>query len=360
MPLMYKQNIKPEPIMKRFFKTAGLVLLFVAMMTPNVDGRGRNNSSGERRTSQTTHSQSSRPGNMGRSTHGTNRPGNFGNSQSRPGNGSSYRPGNSGNNRPDHGTRPGNGSSYRPGNSGNNRPDHGTRPGNGNSYRPGNSGNNRPDHSGNNRPDHGTRPGNGNSYRSDHSSHNRPQPGHNNWNDHGHQHNHPSYYGHRPHHIPHYHGWNRPMPPRHWHPAPGWRPFRSILGISLGTGFGISVNALINSGYNVNYYGDNTIYVSDAMMLNLLWPDAVLYYEGGGLCGSRFVYSTGYYDMNRYNMAYASLTNVYGLPVSVQNTAAGIEATWWGTGNQFIRLAFQSDYAQNGNLRYFTTLSFGN
>jgi len=307
---MYKQNIKPEPIMKRFFKTAGLVLLFVAMMTPNVDGRGRNNSSGERRTSQTTHSQSSRPGNMGRSTHGTSRPGNSGSSSSRPGKGNSYRP----------------------------------------------------DHSSHNRPDHGTRPGNGNGYRPDHGSHNRPQPGHNNWNGHGHgqQHNHPSYYGHRPHHFPHYHGWHRPMPPRHWHPAPNWRPFRSILGISLGTGFGISVNALINNGYNVNYYGDNTIYVRDALMLNLMWPDAVLYYEGGGLCGSQFVYSTGYYDMNRYNMAYASLTNVYGLPVSVQNTSAGVEATWWGTGNQFIRLAFQSDYAQNGNLRYFTTLSFGN
>ena len=64
--------------------------------------------------------------------------------------------------------------------------------------------------------------------------------------------------------------------------------------------------------------------------------------------------------MNQYNMAYTSLTNAYGPPVSIQNLASGVEATWWGTGNQFIRLSYTSDYANNGYMRYFTTLSFGN
>lgn len=64
--------------------------------------------------------------------------------------------------------------------------------------------------------------------------------------------------------------------------------------------------------------------------------------------------------MNRYNLTYNSLVNAYGSPYSVQNTSSGMEATWWGTGNQFIRLAFSTDYSQNGSLRYYTTLSYGN
>ena len=211
--------------------------------------------------------------------------------------------------------------------------------------------NNRP--SGNHRPDHGVRPGHnnfgpGHAHRPD----NRPgyRPG-------AHR---PSHVGHRPTHIPHFAGWHRPAPPRHWRPAPNWRPFRSILGITLGTGFNISLNFLNNNGYNVNYYGDNTIYLRDVSMLNMLWPDAVLYYNnGGGLCGSRFVYSSGYYDMNRYNMAYASLSNTYGMPASIQNTSSGVEVTWWGVNNQFVRLSYESNYAQNGSLNYYTTLSFG-
>ncbi len=346
--------------MKRFFKSVSIVLLCMAMFAPGAEGRGRNNGN-ERTTTQKTQNHSSRPGNMGRPTHGSTRPGNNGGNvnnrpsgNNRPGNG--VRPGNnggnvnnrpSGNNRPDHGVRPGhNGGNVNNRPSGNNRPDHGVRPGHN-----GGNVNNRP--SGNNRPDHGVRPGQnnfgpGHAHRPD----NRPgyRPG-------AHR---PSHVGHRPTHIPHFAGWHRPAPPRHWRPAPNWRPFRSILGITLGTGFNISLNFLNNNGYNVNYYGDNTIYLRDVSMLNMLWPDAVLYYNnGGGLCGSRFVYSSGYYDMNRYNMAYASLSNTYGMPASIQNTSSGVEVTWWGVNNQFVRLSYESNYAQNGSLNYYTTLSFG-
>lgn len=314
--------------MKRFFRLAGLVLISMAMLTPTVDARGRNNS-GDRRSPQHSQTQTTRPGNMGRPTQNA----------SRPGNNHGVRPGNNGNN------RPGNTHGVRPGNNGN------SRPGNTNGVRPGNNGNNHP---GNN---HGVRPGNNWNNpggRPGHVNQGRP---HNNPSRPGHG---PSHFGHRPTHIPHFAGWHRPAPPRYWRPAPQWRPFRSILGIALGTSFGLSINALMNNGYNVNYYGDNTIYLNDATMLNMLWPDAVLYYNGGGLCGSRFIYTSPYYDMNRYNLAFTTLANTYGNPASIQNTSAGIEATWWGTGNQFIRLSYMSDYAQNGSLCYFTTLSFGN
>ncbi len=160
---------------------------------------------------------------------------------------------------------------------------------------------------------------------------------------------------------PHY-GWFRPTPPPHWHAPGSWRPFRSVLGVTFGTTLALTINALVNNGYAVTSYGNNNVYVSNVPMLNMVWPDAVLFYNNaGGLCGSRFVYSTPYYDQGRYNAAYASLVGGYGYPVSIQNTAGGgVEATWWGSGNQFIRLAYDASYAQDGSLRYFTTLSFGN
>jgi len=244
------------------------------------------------------------------------------------------------------------------------KPQQHERPGN-NHNKPGNN-TNRPDN-GHNRPNHGQ---------------NRPDYGHNKPN-HGHNHpSHPGFGGHgghrpdyhpnhgpghnmhhgpmRPHMPPHY-GWYRPAPPRGWRAPHYWRPFSTILGISLGSTINLSINALVSNGYAITSYGDNSVYVSNVPMLNMMWPDAVLYYNGvGGLCGSRFVYSTGFYDMNRYNLTYNSLVNAYGMPYSLQNTASGMEATWWGTNNQFIRLAFSADYSQNGSLRYFTTLSFGN
>jgi len=140
-----------------------------------------------------------------------------------------------------------------------------------------------------------------------------------------------------------------------------WRPFTTILGIALGTSINISVNALISSGYNVAGYATDMVYLNNVSMLNMLWPDATLYYNSyGGLYSSEFVYYSPYYDMSRYNMAMNRLIGTYGQPASIQNTAAGLTATWWGGNNNFIRLTYGSQYAGNGNLNYYTTLSFGN
>lgn len=293
--------------MNRLLKTAAVFSLCIALAVPVADSRGRIDRS---ESPSRTHQPQSRPGNNGH-----NRPGH-----------NSNRPGNN-NNRPDH-NRPGH-NNNRPGNN-HNRPDHNRPGGNHHHHRPGNPGG----ALGGGRPDY--------------------RPGH-------HHHDNRHHHGPMRPNLPPHHHWHCPPPPPHWRPSPHWRPFRSILGITFGTALNISVNALIQNGYVVNSYGQNTIYVSNASMLNLMWPDAVLYYNNaGGLCGSRFIYSSGFYDMNRYNMAYASLVNGYGAPVSVQNTSLGVEATWWGTGNQFIRLAFEPEYTDDGSLRYFTTLSFGN
>lgn len=230
----------------------------------------------------------------------------------------------------------------RPGNNGS-----GQRPGNnGNNNRPGGQHNN-----GNNRPNHNVTPS-----RPQHpqwNQTNRPRPGG------GNHHFNPGPPPPRPM-MPIHRPWHRPTPPPAYRPAPGWRPFGSILGVALGSAINFSVNALINSGYTVSGYGNDAIYVTNAPMLNMMWPDATLFYNNGGLYASEFVYSTPNYNMNRYYNTYNMLVRNYGAPIDVTNVNGLVSSTWWGTNNQFIRLTFQSGIAANGMTRFFTTLSFGN
>lgn len=312
--------------MKKIIRTAAALILCAALMTEGIEARGRKDYNDNRNRQEQTRRPGQNGGNQNRP--GNNRPGNNGGNHNRPGNngGNHNRPGNSGGNH----NRPGNngGNHNRPGNNGGNH----NRPGD-NHFRPGN--NNRP-------PQAGYRPGH-------HPSH----PGHP-----GHDFRPGPVY--RPH-LPPPRPFYRPVPPPHYRPVAPWRPFTTILGIALGTSINISVNALINSGYNVAGYASDMVYLNNVSMLNMLWPDATLYYNSyGGLYSSEFVYYSPYYDMSRYNMAMNRLIVTYGQPASIQNTAAGLTATWWGGNNNFIRLTYGSQYAGNGNLNYYTTLSFGN
>lgn len=107
-------------------------------------------------------------------------------------------------------------------------------------------------------------------------------------------------------------------------------------------------------------YGDDAICLNNVNQLNLLWPSATLYYNNGYLNASQYVYSTTYYDMNRYNTAYRMLVNNYGVPVSSQQlSGGGIEASWWGNNGQYVTLQYLPQQAADGLLRYYTTLSFG-
>lgn len=310
--------------MKRFLKTVATLLICGALMAPAADAqttRGRNtnttqkpspaqtrpSTSGTRPS--TTPSQTVRPGNTGGST---TRPG------GQPGIGSGTRPGG----QQPGGQQPGMSNGTRPGQQpGGQQPGMGNRPG----VQPGVPGG----FVGNQPPAYHPAP-----------PANRPPA--------------------RPNMPYHPSVWTRPTPPPSWRPPVTWNPIRSILGIALGTAFNISVNSLINSGYTVTHYGNNNVFLSNVAMLNLRWPEAVLYYNGGGLCGSRFVYSTRFQDMTRYNTVYSTLVSMYGMPFSVENTASGIQSTWWGTGNQFITLSFGPEYLPTGIINYMTVLSFGN
>lgn len=300
--------------MRRFLQSVAIMLMCTALACPTLEARGRNN------TNNSTTEQR-RPSNN------ANRPGN---------NGSGQRPGNNDNNN-------------RPGgqhNNGNNRPGN-----NGNNHRPDNNGN-RP--STPNRPNHNVTPSRPQHPQWNQGSHaNRPRPGG------GNHHFNPGPPPPRPM-MPIHRPWHRPTPPPAYRPAPGWRPFGSILGVALGSAINFSINTLINSGYTVSGYGNNAIYVTNASMLNMMWPDATLFYNNGGLYASEFVYSTPNYNMNRYYNTYNMLVRNYGTPIDVTNVNGLVSSTWWGTNNQFIRLTFQSGIAGNGMTRFFTTLSFGN
>ena len=302
--------------------------------------RGPGASNGNRPCNNGNGNRPSNPGANHRPGTG-NRPSNPGGSNrpSTPGN--NNRPSNPGNNGGSH--RPGNGN--RPGNT--NPPMN--RPGNGNHNCPGNNGhypgNNRPGHPdyGHRPPQHPPRPG-----RPDYG-HRPPRPGR----PHGLPPR-PMGPGYR-HPVPFFGHWHRPVPPPRWHYTAGVGPvFSTILGVAIGATIASSLNSLAANGYTVSNYGSDVVYLSNVPQMNLMWPDAAMYYNNGLLCGSQFTYPTSYYDMSRYNTLYNRFVQLYGAPVSTGNSGGIVSATWFGGDNRFVTIEFNGSY---GN--YYTTLSYG-
>lgn len=151
----------------------------------------------------------------------------------------------------------------------------------------------------------------------------------------------------------------RPTPPPTFRPYNGCPVLRSVFSITFGTAIDISRDYLNRHSYNVYHYGNDVIYLRNVTENGYVWPDATLYFDAHGLTGSQFIYSTNYNNRSRYNNVYNTLYNQYGAPISMQNTNNGVIATWWGYDGQYISLEYSPNYTNNGQLRYFTTLSFG-
>ena len=147
----------------------------------------------------------------------------------------------------------------------------------------------------------------------------------------------------------------RPVPPPAWRPRPGIPVIRGVLGLAFGAAFNISLDHLYNSGYTVDGYANDIVYLRNVPVLNYVWTDGALYYGNGGLDASSFYYSTPGYDLSRYNAVYSSLVRTYGTPVSVNNAAGAMSATWFGGNNGYVTLSFGA--GQPG--RFLTTLTFG-
>lgn len=150
-------------------------------------------------------------------------------------------------------------------------------------------------------------------------------------------------------HRPHY----RPTPPPQWRPRRGLPVVRGILGLTFGTTLGLSLDYLYNSGYTVDGYANDVVYLRNVNALNYIWTDAALYYGTNGFDASSFYYASPYYDMGRYNSVYNTLVATYGAPISRNNGVA----TWFGGNNGYITLSFGASNVAGGALRYLTTLT---
>lgn len=321
--------------MKRFIRILSIAFMCGILVVPPVEAQNRRAPSRD---------QSGSHGRPAGGAHGSRPSAPAGGTRpSRPDNGRPSRPGGNGSN---HGGRP-------------SRPVSPNPPGN-NANRPGRPGDNRPGHpGGEHRPGW---PGNSHNPGRPHPgpSHNpsRPKP--------------PVGGVHRPGPRPPYMApprrpyrpvvrpWVRPVPPPSWRPYRGCPVIGGILGITFGTAIGVSLDYLYGGGYTVDGYGPDVVYLRNVSQLSYIWPDATLYYGTGGFDRSQFVYSTGGYDISRYNGVYNNLVLQYGSPVNYVNNGNGFTATWFGNGNGYISLHFGPNYTTGGQLRYFTTLTFGN
>lgn len=346
--------------MKRLIRIFVIALVSIAMMVPPVEAQSRTTGNRNERSHST---QNSRPNNSGRPSNSSGRPGN---------NNNGHRPGNNGGS---NGHRPGNNNPGRPGNNnnghrpGNNGGNNGHRPGNNNPGRPGNNNNgHRP---GNNGGNNGHRPGgNNNGHRPGNNGHNPGRPGHGGYNP-GRPHR-PGgdYRPNRPHrptvivpphrpHRPPMRPWSRPVPPPSWRPRPAAPVIASILGITFGTAINMSLDYLINRGYTIDGYGNDAVYLRDVNEMSYYWPDATLYYGAGGLARSEFLYSTSFPDPMRYNSLYTRFNRTYGPPINIVRTGGVLSATWFAPNRGYVTIDYRSQYSLGGELRYFTTLTFG-
>ena len=151
---------------------------------------------------------------------------------------------------------------------------------------------------------------------------------------------------------PWYHHYARPIRPHYYRPLDF--AFVDFLGVAIGSSIAYSLDRLRYNNYSIVGYDDGAVYLRDINELGYYWPDATFYYNDGCLVASEYIYSTTYDSHSRYNGVFNQLCRRYGAPVR----GDGYSATWYGTSG-YITLSYRSDYAYNGYLRYFTTLTYG-
>jgi hypothetical protein len=146
--------------------------------------------------------------------------------------------------------------------------------------------------------------------------------------------------------------WYRPVVPYGWHPYTGAPVIDRILGITFGTLFNTSIEYLYYNGYEIDGYADHVIYLRDVALINHLWDDVMLCFDGDDrLVNTQFVYHSSHIDRYRYNRIYNSLCRVYGSPIT--SDSRGI--SWFGGScNGWITLANYEDIGH-----YYMTLSIG-
>ena len=151
--------------------------------------------------------------------------------------------------------------------------------------------------------------------------------------------------------------WRNPIRPsvRPWRPSTMWvyRPIVTInisryssyptiagvLGLRWGTSFINSLNYLYYSGYEIDGFENNIVYLTDVELMNYDWDDVMLQFDGNdNLDYVEFAYWDNYYNTNRFYSLYNTLCSIYGSPVSYNNSMY----SWYGgDGIGYVNLGMQ-------------------
>lgn len=151
--------------------------------------------------------------------------------------------------------------------------------------------------------------------------------------------------------------WRNPIRPsvRQWRPSTMWvyRPIVTInisryssyptiagvLGLRWGTSFINSLNYLYYSGYEIDGFENNIVYLTDVELMNYDWDDVMLQFDGNdNLDYVEFAYWDNYYNTNRFYSLYNTLCSIYGSPVSYNNSMY----SWYGgDGIGYVNLGMQ-------------------
>ena len=151
--------------------------------------------------------------------------------------------------------------------------------------------------------------------------------------------------------------WVRPLPPPHYRPVYRGSLLGNILGLSFGIAFNSALDNLYYSGYTIDGYMHDQVYLSGVAQFNYMWPDATLFFNNGGLVRSQFFDPTIGYDVTRYYDTYATLCRMYGNPAMQNMAGTVLSATWFGGGGDYITLQYTP--MASGDFNYFTILTIG-
>ena len=164
--------------------------------------------------------------------------------------------------------------------------------------------------------------------------------------------------------------WRNPIRPsvRQWRPSTMWvyRPIVTIninryssypsiagvLGLRWGTSFINSLNYLYYSGYEIDGFENNIVYLTDVELMDYAWDDVMLQFDGNdNLDYVEFAYWNYTYDTSRFYSLYHTLCSIYGSPVSYDNSMY----SWYGgDGIGYVNLGMQY-----GTDVCYTVLAFG-
>ena len=164
--------------------------------------------------------------------------------------------------------------------------------------------------------------------------------------------------------------WRNPIRPsvRQWRPSTMWvyRPIVTIninryssyptiagvLGLRWGTSFINSLNYLYYSGYEIDGFENNIVYLTDVELMNYDWDDVMLQFDGNdNLDYVEFAFWNYTYDTSRFYSLYHTLCSIYGSPVSYDNSMY----SWYGgDGIGYVNLGMQY-----GTDVCYTVLAFG-